>query len=105
MARENKILKSLKVQPAQNQEIADPEFDKYLEKINQKNPQEEKNNRLKPQSISLYPDDVPVIRQLRRYIEDETDVMNVPVSAIYRAALHTAVLNHDKFVQLFKKMK
>ena len=49
--------------------------------------------------------DVPVIRQLRRYIEDETDAMNVPVSAIYRAALHTAVLNHDKFVRLFKKLK
>ena len=105
MARENKILKTLKMQPAPNKEAADPEFDKYLEKINQKGQQEEKNNRLKPQSISLYPDDVPVIRQLRRCIEDETDAMNVPVSAIYRAALHTAVLNPDKFVQLFKKLK
>ena len=104
MARENKILKTLKVKPA-SKEVADPEFDQYLDKINQKVPQEEKNNRLKPQSISLYPDDVPVIRQLRRYIEDETDAMNVPVSAIYRAALHTAVLNHEKFVQLFKKLK
>ena len=45
------------------------------------------------------------IRQLRRYIEDETDAMNVTISAIYRAALYTAVLNHDKFVQLFKKLK
>ena len=105
MARENKILKTLKAKPAPEKEMADPEFDQYLEKINQKAPQEEKNNRLKPQSISLYPDDVPVIRQLRRYIEDETDAMNVPVSAIYRAALHTAVLNHEKFVQLFKKLK
>ena len=81
------------------------DFDKYLKKINRKGQQEEKNNRLKPQSISLYPDDVPVIRQLRRCIEDETDAMNVPVSAIYRAALHTAVLNPDKFVQLFKNLK
>ena len=105
MARENKILKTLKAKPVPEKEPADPEFDQYLEKINQKAPQEEKNNRLKPQSISLYPDDVPVIRQLRRYIEDETDAMNVPVSAIYRAALHTAVFNHDKFVQLFKKLK
>ena len=105
MARENKILKTLKAKPAPEKEMADTEFDQYLEKINQKAPQEEKNNRLKPQSISLYPDDVPVIRQLRRYIEDETDAMNVPVSAIYRAALHTAVLNHEKFVQLFKKLK
>ena len=105
MARENKILKSLKVQSAPNKEAADPEFDKYLDKINQKGPQEEKNNRLKPQSISLYPDDVPVIRQLRRFIEDETNAMNVPVSAISRAALHTAVLNQDKFVQIFKKLK
>lgn len=105
MARENKILKSLKVQSAPNEEAADPEFDKFLDKINQKGQQEEKSNRLKPQSISLYPDDVPVIRQLRRFIEDETNAMNVPVSAIYRAALHTAVLNQDKFVQLFKKLK
>ena len=105
MARENKILKTLKAKPAPEKEMADTEFDQYLEKINQKAPQEEKSNRLKPQSISLYPDDVPVIRQLRRYIEDETDAMNVPVSAIYRAALHTAVLNHDKFFQLFKKLK
>ena len=105
MARENKILKTLKVQPVPKKEAADPEFDKYLEKINQKGQQEEKNNRLKPQSISLYPDDVPVIRQLRRCIEDETDAMNVPVSAIYRAALHTAALNPDKFVQVFKKQK
>ena len=105
MARENKILKTLKAKPAPEKEMADTEFDQYLEKINQKAPQEEKCNRLKPQSISLYPDDVPVIRQLRRYIEDETDAMNVPVSAIYRAALHTAVLNHDKFVQLFKNLK
>ena len=105
MARENKILKTLKMQPAPNKEAADPEFDKYLEKINQKEQQEEKNNRLKPQSISLYPDDVPVIRQLRRYIEDETDAMNVPVSAIYRAALHTAVLNPDKFIQIFKNLR
>ena len=105
MARENKILKTLKVQPAPKKEATDPAFDKYLEKINQKGQQEEKNNRLKPQSISLYPDDVPVIRQLRRIIEDETDAMNVPVSAIYRAALHTAVLNPDKFVQVFKKQK
>ena len=105
MARENKILKTLKAKPAPEKEMADTEFDQYLEKINQKAPQEEKSNRLKPQSISLYPDDVPVIRQLRRYIEDETDAMNVPVSAIYRAALHTAVLNHEKFVQLFKKLK
>ena len=105
MARENKILKTLKAKPAPEKETTDPEFNQYLEKINQKGPQEEKNNRLKPQSISLYPDDVPVIRQLRRYIEDETDAMNVPVSAIYRAALHTAVLNHDKFVQNFKNLK
>ena len=105
MARENKILKSLKVQSAPEKEAADPEFDQYLEKINQKVPQEEKSNRLKPQSISLYPDDVPVIRQLRRLIEDETNTMNVPISAIYRAALHTAVLNPDKFVQVFKKQK
>ena len=105
MARENKILKTLKAKPAPEKEMSDTEFDQYLEKINQKAPQEEKSNRLKPQSISLYPDDVPVIRQLRRYIEDETDAMNVPVSAIYRAALHTAVLNHDKFVQLFKNLK
>ena len=105
MARENKILKTLKAKPAPEKEMADTEFDQYLEKINQKAPQEEKCYRLKPQSISLYPDDVPVIRQLRRYIEDETDAMNVPVSAIYRAALHTAVLNHDKFVQLFKNLK
>ena len=106
MARENKILKTLKAKPAPEKEMADSEFDQYLEKINQKKaPQEEKSNRLKPQSISLYPDDVPVIRQLRRCIEDETDAMNVPVSAIYRAALHTAVLNPDKFVQLFKKLK
>ena len=34
MARENKILKTLKMQPAPNKEAADPEFDKYLEKIN-----------------------------------------------------------------------
>lgn len=105
MARENKILKSLKVQSAPNREAADPDFDKYLDKINQKGRLDEKSNRLKPQSISLYPDDVPVIRQLRRFIEDETDAMNVPVSAIYRAALHTAVLNHDNFIQLFKKLK
>lgn len=106
MARENKIMKTLKTKPAPEKETAaDPEFDQYLAKINQKDLQEEKSNRLKPQSISLYPDDVPVIRQLRRFIEDETDIMNVPVSAIYRAALHTAVLDRDKFVQLFKKIK
>ena len=104
MTRENKILKTLKAQKPIRKDDPDPEFDEYLAKINQTNRPEEKSNRLKPQSISLYPDDVPVIRQLRRFIEDETDAMNVPVSAIYRAALHAAVLDHDKFVQIFKKL-
>jgi|GEM_PF-4903267 len=104
MARENKILKTLKAVKTARKKDADPEFDEYLAKIDQTGRLREKNNRLKPQSISLYPDDVPVIRQLRRFIEDETDAMNVPISAIYRAALHTAISDRDKFVRVFKKL-
>lgn len=105
MARENKLLKTLKKPAPAAAGAADPQFDDFLAKIKQTDRAGEKNNRLKPQSISLYPDDVIVLRQLRRAIEDATDVMNVPISAIYRAALHTAVLDPDKFVQIFQNVK
>ena len=105
MKRENQLLKTLKTKPAPKQEASDPNFDTYLAKINQEGKKEEKSNRLKPQSISLYPEDVTVIRQLRRFIEDETDTMNVSVSAIYRAALYVAVGEQDKFIEIFQKLK
>ncbi len=58
----------------------------------------------KIQSISVYPDDMAVLRKLKHYIEEQTGAMNVPVSAIYRAAIHLIAAD-EKFLDFYKKLK
>ncbi len=97
--RENKLKKTLKtVAPIDERKLGT-----YLEKIEQHNP-EKVLLRAKIQSISVYPDDVAVLRKLKHYIEEQTGAMNVPVSAIYRAAIHL-ISADEKFLDVYKKIK
>ena len=108
--RENKLLGTLKslkkdtpsvsAPAANNPEHAIDEkgLNKFLVKIGEK-PFSDGSRQTKVQTCSFFPDDIALLQQYRRKLEEETDALNIPVSKIIRAALHA--VHEDDLIQAY----